>query len=58
MPRPKKDSVALNLKIDKTVNDLLVRYCEEAGQTKTMAIERILKEKLDAYFAADEKGRE
>ena len=57
MPRPKKDSVALNIKIDKTINDLLVRYCEEVGQTKTMAIERMLQKDLEQYFGQPEGKR-
>lgn len=57
MPRPKKDSVALNIKIDKSVSELLTRYCEEVGQTKTMAIERMLQNELERYFEQVEGKR-
>lgn len=57
MPRPKKDSVALNIKIDKGVSELLTRYCEEVGQTKTMAIERMLQNELERYFEQAEGKR-
>lgn len=57
MPRPKKESVALNIRLDKDVNDTLVKYCEETGQTKTTAIERMLNEALKDYFEQPEGKR-
>ena len=52
MARPKKDGVYINYYIQKDIKDRLDNYCEEVGQTNTMAIERILKQFLDEY---DEK---
>jgi hypothetical protein len=52
MARPKKDGVFINYYIDRQVKEMLDKYCEEKGQTNTMAIERILKEYLSNYYAA------
>lgn len=49
MARPKKDGVYINYYIQKDIKDRLDRYCEDVGQTNTMAIERILKQFLDDY---------
>ena len=51
MARPKKDGVFINYYIDRQVKEMLDKYCEEKGQTNTMAIERILKEFLSQYHA-------
>lgn len=50
MARPKKDGVSINYYIRRDVKEKLDKYCEEVGQTATMAIERILNEYLDTYF--------
>lgn len=50
MARPKKDGVFINYYIDRQVKEMLDKYCEEKGQTNTMAIERILKEYLSNYY--------
>lgn len=42
MARPKKDGTYLNVCIKTEVYDKLARYCEETGQPKTVAVERIL----------------
>ncbi len=51
MARAKKDGVYINYYIQKDIKDRLDKYCEDVGQTNTMAIERILKQFLDAYEA-------
>ena len=43
MPRPKKDGKMLNIKIQSDIYNTLEKYCDDKGQTKTIAIERILK---------------
>ena len=50
MGREKKDGVFINYYIKKDIKEKLNRYCEEVGQTNTMAIERILGKFLDEYF--------
>ena len=57
MARPKKDGETLSLYIDRTVKERLQEYCNETGQTKTLAIERMLTEELDKYFAQPEGKR-
>ena len=49
MPRQKKDGRYLNLKIDADIYNRFAAYAEEQGQTKTMALERILKQFLDEH---------
>ena len=47
MPRAKKDHSCLNIKIDAALYRKLMEVSEEAGQTKTMVVERA----LQGYFA-------
>lgn len=49
MPRPKKNGQYLNLKINQDIYDRFSDYVDEMGQTKTIALERILKKYLDDY---------
>lgn len=49
MGRPKKDGVFINYYIDRQVKEMLDEYCQDVGQTSTLAIERILKIHLDNY---------
>ena len=49
MPRPKKDYVIFNMRVDRTVMERFNEYCEEVGQTKTLAFERIVSAYLDQY---------
>ena len=47
MARPQKDSKSLNVKLDRTICERFEAYCEEVGQTKTKALERILEKYLE-----------
>ena len=47
MARPKKDGEYLHCYINKEISERLTQYADEKGQTKTVAVERILKEFLD-----------
>ena len=51
MARAKKDGVFINYYIKKDIKEKLDKYCEEVGQTNTMAVERILSKFLDEYFS-------
>ena len=42
MGRPKKNGSYLNVCIDSALYDELTIFCSEAGQTKTVAVERAL----------------
>lgn len=50
MARAKKDGVFINYYIKKDIKEKLDKYCEDVGQTNTMAVERILGKYLDEYF--------
>lgn len=57
MPRQKKDGVNINYFIRRDVKEKLDAYCEDVGQTATMAIERILDDFLTKYMDSKEKAR-
>ena len=47
MARPKKDGTYLNCKIETSVAKDLDKYCQETGLSKTVTVEKALKE----YFS-------
>ncbi len=49
MPRQKKDYITLNMKVDANIMQRFNKYCEEVGQTKTLAFERIVSAHIDKY---------
>ena len=49
MARPKKEGRKVSFYMDAEIVERLDRYCDEMGQTKTVAVERILKAHLDKY---------
>ena len=57
MARTKKDGKALNCNIDRQIYERLEEYCHEVGQTKTMAIERILNHFLNDYYDKSENSK-
>ena len=57
MARAKKDGRYVNYDIEREIYEKLEKYCEEVGQTKTVAIERILTRYLDNYFNVSEEKR-
>ena len=42
MPRAKKDGKFLNIKVKSDIYDILTKYCDESGQSKTVAVERAI----------------
>lgn len=58
MSRAKKDGRVINYKIDRLLYERFAAYCEEKGQTATLALERILKEYLDKYDESKNKKTE
>lgn len=54
MSRPKKNGVYLNIKLERDIYNRLIQISEEAGQTKTLIVERA----LDSYFNDYEKKQE
>ena len=54
MAREKKDNVPVSIRMEKQIYDRLVKFCEESGQPKTVAIERA----VNLYInAPDEEQR-
>lgn len=51
--RKKKDGKSLNCVIERSIYERLEEYCEYAGQKKTTAVERILKQFFDELDNAD-----
>lgn len=47
MARKKKDYMILNMKVESSVMQRFNDYCEEVGQTKTLAFERIVTDFLN-----------
>ncbi len=50
MGKQKKDGKSLNCVIDREVFEQLEEYCNEVGQTKTLAVERILRQYFKDYY--------
>ena len=51
MAKPKKNGSYLNVCIDSAIYERLDRFSEDAGQAKTVAVERALTAYLDDYEA-------
>ena len=49
MARPKKNGTYLNVCIETPIYERLEKFCEDAGQTKTVAVERALALYLEDY---------
>lgn len=47
--KPKKNGKKVSFYMDADIVDRLEAYCEDKGQSKTLAVERILKAHLDKY---------
>ena len=58
MARPKKNGTYLNVCIETPIYERLVSLCNDAGQTKTVAVERALKAYVDAYEESQRRLRE
>ncbi len=58
MARPKKNGTYLNVCIETAIYKRLVAICEDAGQSKTIAVERALTAYLDDYEEKQRKLKE
>lgn len=58
MPRTKKNNESLNIRIDSSINQMLARVSAEAGQTKTIIVERALQAYFDDYYDKQKKLRQ
>ena len=57
MPRAKKDCRNLNIKLATETHDLLDKFCDETGISKTAATEKILNKFFDEYFKKPKEER-
>lgn len=57
MTKQKKDWVAFNIRADRKTMDRFNAYCEEVGQTKTTAWERIVNAYLDEFYDKENKEK-
>lgn len=57
MPQIKKDAKVMNMKLDKSVYNKLVQFCNETGLSKTVATEKILDRYFSEYFNLPETER-
>lgn len=58
MARPKKNGTYLNVCIETPIYERLEALCAEAGQTKTVAVERALTHYLNDYEEKQKKLQE
>lgn len=58
MARPKKNGTYLNVCIETPIYERLEALCKDAGQTKTVAVERALMAYLEDYEAKQKILRE
>ena len=58
MARPKKNGTYLNVCIETSIYERLEALCDDAGQTKTVAVERALTAYLDDYAETQRKLKE
>ena len=49
MAKPRKEAQPLSIRMDKPTFDSLNEYCEDSGQSKTVAIERAINKYIDEY---------
>ena len=58
MARAKKNGTYLNVCIETSIYEKLEKLCDDAGQTKTVAVERALSEYLENYEKRQQMLRE
>ena len=58
MARPKKNGKYINVCVDASIYDRLEAMCEDAGQSKTVAVERALTLYLNEYEEKQKMLRE
>lgn len=50
MPRAKKENVPVSVRMQKEIFEKLCQFCEDSGQSKTVAVERALEMYVDDYY--------
>ena len=49
MPRTKKDNVPVSFRLATDVHERLEQFCQDSGQSKTVAVERAIAMYIDDY---------
>lgn len=55
MAKKAKESIPLSVRMDKSTHERLVAFCEDSGQSKTVAIERAVNMYISDYDAKMKK---
>ena len=50
MARAKKDNVPVSVRLEKMIFEKLSMFCEDSGQSKTVAVERALEMYINDYY--------
>lgn len=58
MGRPKKDHHPVTVRMEQELYDRMNNFCKRSGQSKTVAMERALKQYIDKYDALMDKFEE
>ena len=58
MARAKKETVPTSFRLSANLAERLTRFCEDSGQSKTVAVERALVMYIDDYEAKQRKLKE
>lgn len=56
--KTRNDFQALTIRLDRAVYDRMEEYCQDSGQSKTVAIQRALEQYIDRYYEMQEKLKE
>lgn len=58
MAKPRKESTPVSFRLDSDICERLTRFCEESGQSKTVAVERAITMYISDYEAKQRKLQE
>lgn len=58
MARPKKENTPTSFRLDTAVLERLTHFCEESGQSKTVAVERAITMYINDYEAKQKRLQE
>lgn len=50
MAKARKENVPVSVRMEKSIYERLNQFCEDSGQSKTVAVERALEMYIDDYY--------
>ena len=50
MAKARKENVPVSVRMEKNIYERLNQFCEDSGQSKTVAVERALEMYIDDYY--------